>query len=97
MTMHDDLATEERLQTVVFACLAVLTLATAASSMLHPGRILGITLALSVAGMKAGLIGFYFMQLRRERPLVWVSVLAAVTAVLILIVGLIPDTAVNPR
>ena len=95
--MSPDIETEERLQTIVFASLVVLTLATAASASLHMGRIVAIALALAVAGMKASLIGFYFMGLRNEKPLVWISVLSALTAVVILALGLIPDTVVNPR
>ena len=73
---------------LVFAALLCLTLVTVALSTLHLQRPVAITLGLSVAAVKAGLVLAVFMHALQERRAL--RVLLALTAVLLLVVLLLP-------
>jgi caa(3)-type oxidase subunit IV len=87
-TTHND----DALDLGVYLALLALTVATiAASHFSHGGRILAVVLALIIASVKASLIGFYFMGLRRERMMTFVILGIGAVAVLILLAGILPD------
>jgi len=84
---HDD-----ELDLGVYLSLLALTVATlGVSHFTHGGRIMAVALALLIASAKASLIGFYFMGLRRERAMTLVILVIGAAAVLILLIGVIPD------
>jgi len=86
-THHDD-----GLDLGVYLTLLALTAATlAVSHFSHGGRIMAVSLAIIIASFKASLIGFYFMGLRRERAMMFVILGIGAAAVLILLVGILPD------
>lgn len=92
--MHDNLEHKdaEGLDLAVYLCLLGLTAATLGAGLFaHGGRIMAIAIALIIASMKASFIGFYFMGLRKERALAWYILGVGAIAVLILLVGLLPD------
>ena len=64
-----------------------LTLAAATSAK----GVIATSIALIIAGAKASLIGFYYMGLRKERALMWFVLAVAAGAVLILLLGILPD------
>lgn len=66
------------------AALAALTAATVLASRIDLGA-LNIVLALAIAGLKAGLVGAFFMHLRYERPFQTVVFLSAVFFALVLV------------
>lgn len=83
---------DDALDLGVYLSLLALTGATlAAGHFTHGGRIMTISLAVLIATAKAALIGFYFMGLRRERAMTFVILGVGFLAVLILLVGIIPD------
>ena len=83
---------DEGLNLGVYLALLVLTGATLTASLLHlGGRIMVVSVALIIASLKASLIGFYFMGLRRERALTFAIVAIGLIAVLILLIGIVPD------
>ena len=87
-TNHSD----DGLDLGVYLALLALTVATlAVSHFTHGGRIMAVALALVIATMKASLIGFYYMGLRRERAMTFVILGVGVAAVLILLIGILPD------
>jgi caa(3)-type oxidase subunit IV len=89
--------TEQRLYTQIYAVLITLTLASVGASLfLKAGRLAAIAVALSIAWLKAGLIGYHYMHLKSEKPVVWVVVFIALTAVVILAIGVLPDLAIYP-
>lgn len=88
LVTHDD----DGVNLAVYLTLLLLTAATLGAGLLHVGgRLMGVAVALIIASFKAGLIAFYFMGLRRERPLVWGILATGIVAVLILLVGIYPD------
>lgn len=82
---------ERDLDLRIYLGLVVLTLATAASSLLHLGRLAAVGAALAVASVKAGLIGAHFMHLKDEGPVTHAIVLTGLTALIILTFGILPD------
>ncbi len=87
-TIHHD----DALDLGVYLALLSLTAVTlAVSHFTHGGRIMAVSLALLIASFKASLIGFYFMGLRRERAMMFVILGIGALAVLILLVGILPD------
>ncbi len=87
-----DFHSDESLDLAVYAALLFLTAATLGASLLsHGGRIMAVTIALVIASLKASFIGFYYMGLRKERALAWYILGVGAIAVLILLVGLLPD------
>ncbi|MBI5630686.1 MAG: cytochrome C oxidase subunit IV family protein [Elusimicrobia bacterium] len=83
---------EDGISLAVYVALLALTAATLAAGMLgRNGRLMAISIAVIIASLKASLIGFYYMGLRRERALTWVILGAGVLAVMILLVGIFPD------
>lgn len=81
------------LYTRVFVALLILTAVTVGVSLLHLPRYAAVALAIVVATLKGSLIAWYFMNLKTERALVWVSMLVGITAVIILVIGVLPDLA----
>lgn len=87
-TIHSD----DALDLGVYLSLLALTVATVGvSHFTHGGRIMAVSLALIIASVKASLIGFYFMGLRRERAMMFIILGIGAVAVLILLVGILPD------
>jgi caa(3)-type oxidase subunit IV len=78
----------------VYAGLLALTGATVASSFIGWGRLAAVAAALAVASTKGILIGWHYMHLKEEGPLIWGVALAAVATALVLVAGLAPDLAV---
>jgi len=90
LEIHD--GSEDALNLGVYLALLLLTAATLAASLLHlGGRIMVVSVALIIASVKASLIGFYFMGLRRDRAMTFAIIAIGLLAVLILLVGIIPD------
>ena len=55
----------------VFVTLAALTIVTVAISYLHLTPVLAVTVALTIATIKASLVGCYFMHLISEKKLIY--------------------------
>lgn len=92
MNNNLDSQNDDGVNLAVYLSLLALTAATLTASRLnHGGRILVVSVALIIASMKASLIGFYFMGLRRERALTLAIIAVGLIAVAILLVGIIPD------
>lgn len=93
--MNDEIESthsDEALDLGVYLALLALTAATLAAGHLgHGGRIVAVSIALIIAGAKASLIGFYYMGLRRERPMMFVILAVGAFAVLALLIGILPD------
>lgn len=90
--VKDAAHSDDALDLGVYLSLLALTVATlGASHFTHGGRIMAVSLALIIASAKAALIGFYFMGLRRERAMTFVILGAGALAVLILLIGILPD------
>lgn len=90
--MNKESAHDDGLDLGVYLGLLVLTGATlAAGTAGHQGRIVAVAVALIIASLKASLIGFYYMGLRRERGLVLSALAIGALAVLALLVGILPD------
>lgn len=84
---------EDALNLGVYLGLLALTAITLAAGLLsHHGRLLSVSVAIIIAAVKASLIGFYYMGLRRERLLTYVIVAIGLIAVLVLLIGIYPDT-----
>lgn len=84
--------TDDGLDLGVYLSLLALTAVTlAASHFTHGGRIMAVVLALIIASVKASLIGFYYMGLRRERAMMFVILGIGAVAVGILLIGILPD------
>lgn len=84
---------ERRLCTQIYFVLIILTLVSVGVYTLHLMRYAAILVALGIAWVKAGLIGYHYMRLKTERPLVWAVLFIAMLAVVILGIGVIPDLA----
>jgi caa(3)-type oxidase subunit IV len=83
---------EDGLNLGVYLALLALTGATLTASLLnHGGRIMSVSVALIIASVKASLIGFYYMGLRRERALTLIILAVGAVAVAILLLGILPD------
>jgi len=83
---------DEGLDAAVYGALLALTGLTLTAGLLHlGGRLMAVAIALIIASMKASLIAFYYMGLRRERAFVFLILGIGILAVLILIVGIVPD------
>lgn len=95
MTMKDATASHDGLYLAVYLTLLALTGLTIACSAFGFAPILGVTVAVAVASMKAGLIAYYFMHLREERALICGVAVVGVVAVLVLAAGILPDIALR--
>jgi caa(3)-type oxidase subunit IV len=83
---------DEGLNLGVYLALLLLTAATLTAGLLHVGgRLMVVSVALIIASVKASLIGFYYMGLRRERALTFGIIAVGVVAILILLIGIAPD------
>ncbi len=90
---HDDIQHHVRVYVMVFIALACLTAVTVGVSYLHLGRAAAIGVALTIAGIKGGLVAGYFMHLVSERKVIyWVL---SLTAVFFLFVLFLPLLTVN--
>jgi caa(3)-type oxidase subunit IV len=76
---------------VYLGLLALTGLTLAASHFGQEGRLLVVSIAVIIASMKAGLIGFYYMGLRHEKPIIYGMIAIGALAVLALFVGILPD------
>ncbi|HVE13142.1 MAG TPA: cytochrome C oxidase subunit IV family protein [Elusimicrobiota bacterium] len=94
---NDDLDADESANLAVYIGLLCLTALTLAASLAGNGRIMAVALALIVASAKAGLIGFYYMDLRRERTFMVVLLAIGLLAVAVLLVGILPDLSFFPK
>lgn len=91
---HDtrDSHQDDALDFLVYLSLLGLTGATLAASLFtHGGRLMAVSLALIIATVKASLIAFYYMGLRRERAMTFVILAVGALAVFALLVGILPD------
>lgn len=95
MTMKREEASHDGLYLTVYLTLLVLTVVTVGASYMGFEPILGVTVALGVAGAKATLIGAYFMHLSEERAVIYGVVVAGVLAVLVMAAGILPDIALR--
>jgi caa(3)-type oxidase subunit IV len=76
----------------VYLSLLALTGATLGASLFnHTGRLMAVSIALIIASVKASLIAYYFMGLRRERALILLFVAVGFVAVVTLLLGIMPD------
>ncbi len=92
MNQESSSHSDDGLNLGVYIALLCLTGATLGASLVnHGGRIMAVSLALIIASIKASLIGFYYMGLRRERAMMYVILGIGLVAVLILLVGILPD------
>ncbi len=83
---------DDSLDLGVYLTLLVLTAATIGASLFtHGGRLMAVALALIIATAKVGLIAFYYMGLRRERAMTFVILAIGALAVLVLLIGILPD------
>lgn len=83
---------DDGINLAVYLGLLALTAATLAAGLLgYNSRLMAVSIALIIAALKASLIGFYYMDLRRERALTYVILGVSLLAVLILLVGIFPD------
>ncbi|MBI5200040.1 MAG: cytochrome C oxidase subunit IV family protein [Elusimicrobia bacterium] len=82
---------EDGVALAIYLALLTLTAATVAAGALHEGRLLTVSIALIIASVKASLIGWYFMGLRRERALTFGILAVGALTVMILLVGIFPD------
>ena len=76
---------------VYLGLLGLTALTLTAGTVAHGGRLLAVSIAVIIASLKASLIGFYYMGLRRERLLTWIILGIGVLAVFVLLVGIFPD------
>lgn len=84
---------ESKLYASVFGFLVVLTILTVAAYFVGQGggRVMAVTVALSIASVKALLIALYFMHVKDEHLLIQGIALVGIVAVVILAVGIFPD------
>jgi cytochrome c oxidase subunit 4 len=82
MTQPADVAVHVRGYLLVFGTLLVLTMVTVAASYLNLPTAPTVALGLTIAAVKAALVGAFFMHLRHERAIIYAALsLTAVLAV----------------
>ena len=82
---------------VVFLALAVLTAVTVWASYVHVAKWLHLTIALSIATVKGGLVVAFFMHLISERKLIYsVCILTGFFFLVMVIITFMSDTTVAP-
>jgi len=85
--MTDSVAVQVRSYLAVFGALLVLTIATVAVSYIHLPTTPAVALGITIATAKAALVAMFFMHLKHERRLIYVSLI--LTAVLfVALIGL---------
>lgn len=83
---------DDSINLVVYLALLGLTAATLGAGLLSgKGRVMAVSLAVIIASVKASLIGFYYMGLRREKALTWLIIAIGALAVAVLAIGILPD------
>ena len=87
MSGHD-IAKQVRLYKIIGAILIAGTIITVMASNVHLGIILGIVVALIIAGVKGTLVVGYFMHLFDERRLIY-GVLALTAVFIVVMIGLL--------
>ena len=81
----------------VFATLVVLTIVTVAVAFLHLEKEWQkVTLALTIASIKASAVVLYFMHLKFEGKLIYLILLVPVSFCIILVTSLLPDVTFAP-
>ncbi len=86
-----------RVYLMVFAALGVLTIVTVAISYLHLPTPWAISLALTVATVKAGLVAGYFMHLiSEEKVILWLLLLCAAFLFSVMVGPLGTETGMGP-
>lgn len=86
---HADVSRQVKTYLVVFAALAVFTIATVATSRVDFGGSVNIVIALVIAALKATLVAAIFMHLKWERSrAIWMTL--AFCAVFFLVLILLP-------
>ena len=81
----------------VFAMLFVLTVVTVAVAFLHLEKEWQkVTLALTIASIKASAVVLYFMHLKFEGKLIYLILLVPVSFCIILVTSLLPDVTFAP-
>ena len=81
----------------VFAMLFVLTVITVAVAFLHLEKEWQkVTLALTIASIKASAVVLYFMHLKFEGKLIYLILLVPVSFCIILVTSLLPDVTFAP-
>ena len=91
MNQETTTRSDDGLDLGIYIALLCLTAATlAASHFTHGGRIMAVVLALVIASIKASLIGFYYMGLRRERAMMFI-ILGIGSSCSDPAVGILPD------
>jgi caa(3)-type oxidase subunit IV len=89
---------DDDLDGTVYGCLLALTAATLAANLInHGGKVMAVAVALIIASMKASLIAFYFMGLRRESAMTFLILGVGALAVFFLFIGILPDLTFFPR
>ena len=87
-----------RVYLMVFTALAVLTIVTVAISYLHLPTAYAITLALTVATVKASLVALYFMHLiSEEKVILWLLLLCAAVLVGLMVLPVGTETGISPQ
>lgn len=95
MTMANEKTSHDGLYLGVYLLLLTLTAVTVACAQFHFAPVLGVTVALGVAAMKASLIATYFMHLSEERAVIYGVAALGVVAVAVLALGILPDIALR--
>lgn len=86
--MTDDVSVQVKAYMAVFGALLALTAVTVAVSYVHLPTAPAVTVGVAIATAKAALVAMYFMHLKHERRLIYVTL--ALTAVLfVALIGLI--------
>lgn len=93
----EDMLKHIRIYIVIFFALAFLTAVTVWASYLHVAEWLHLTIALSIASIKGGLVVAYFMHLISEKKLIYsILTLTAFFFIFMLIVTFMADTTISP-
>jgi cytochrome c oxidase subunit 4 len=100
MTTHEhteDMLKHIKIYLVVFLALSVLTGVTVWASYVHVAMWLHLTIALSIATVKGGLVMAFFMHLISEKKLIYsVCILTGFFFLVMVIITLMSDTTMAP-
>jgi len=83
---HEDIQKHIRVYMMIFASLAVLTVATVAVAYLHlyihMSFWISLIIALSIAIIKGGLVARYFMHLKSEKKVIYITLVITIVFLL---------------
>jgi len=99
MSTHntEDMLKHIKIYIVIFFALAVLTVVTVWASYIHVSEWLHVTIAMSIASVKGGLVVAYFMHLISEKKLIYaVLILTAFFFIFMLIVTMTASETMGP-